>query len=81
MVVSRVDRRPVQMLSAGHVETVFKLSDLGPHGPQILRNECDAVGLLHAQFFCVADADAAAGVGADRGQHRQLVDELRGQRA
>jgi hypothetical protein len=68
-------------LAAGNVQAVFELGDLGAHGAQVLRDQRDAVGFLDAQFLGVADADAAAGEGRDGRQHRQLVDELGGQRA
>ena len=64
MVAAGVDGRAVQRLSAGHVQAVLKLGYLRAHGAQVLRHQCDAVGLLDAQFLCVADADAAAGVRA-----------------
>ena len=64
---------------AGHIETIFKLLDLGAHGAQILGDQSDAVGFLDAKFSSIADADAAAGVGRDGGKHGQFIDQLGGE--
>ena len=79
VVAAGVDGSAVKSLAAGHIESVLELLDLGTHGAQVPRDERDAIGLLYAQFLRVADANAAAGVGSDGRQHRQLVDELSGE--
>ena len=63
-----VDLCAVELLSAGDGETVFVLGEGGTHGFEVLGDEGDAVGLLDAEFLCVADGDAVAGVRGDGGE-------------
>ncbi len=79
VIAAGVDDCAVEVLAAGYVETVFKLLNFSAHRAEILRNKSDAVGLLDAQFFGVADADAAGGVRRDGSEDGQLVDQLRGE--
>ena len=81
MVVAGVDGGPVELLIAGDVEAVLVLGELGAHGAKIAGDKIDAVGLLNAQLFGVADRHAGAGVGGDGGEDGDLVDELRGEGA
>ena len=81
VVAAGVDDGAVQSLSAGDIEAVFELFHFGTHGAEIARDEGDAVGLLDAEFFCIANADAAAGVGSDGGEDGEFVDELSGERS
>ncbi len=64
------------MLVAGDGEAVFVFGEFGSHGAEIFGDEGDAVGLLDAEFFGVADGDAVGGVGCDGGEDREFVDDL-----
>ena len=71
----------MQRLATGHIEPVLDLGHFRAHAAQVFSDQCDAIRLLDPQFLRIADADAVPRVGSDRGKHRQLVDELRGQGA
>src|SRR6185437_12059703 len=73
-----VDDGAVQLLATRNVETIFEFFDFGSHGTQVARDESDAIGFFDPELFGVADADAAAGVGADGGEDGKFVDELSG---
>ena len=62
----------VKVLTARDVEAVFELIHLGTHCAQVADDQGDAVRLLDAQFFRIADTNAAARVGADGGDHREF---------
>ncbi len=81
MISAGIDLGSVKFLSAANIKSVFELFHLGAHGAQIRSNKGDAVRLLDAQLFSVANANALPGVGSDGGQHRQLVDQLRSESA
>ena len=81
VIAAGIDGGPVEGLSAGHIQAIFEFLDFGTHGAEILHYQGDAVRFLDAELFGVADADAAAGVGRDGGENRQLIDELSGERA
>ena len=72
---------PCSFWPPGTLESVFEFFDFRPHGAQVARDQGDAIAFLHAQLPGIADADSAAGVGRDRREHRQFVDEPRGQRS
>ena len=81
MVAAGVDGRSMQSLTAGDIEPVLKLLHVRAHGPQIARDQSDAIRFLDAQFLRIANADAAARAGSDGGKHRKFVDQLGRQRA
>ena len=81
MIAGGVDSCAVERLAAGHVEAVFEFGDFCAHGAEVFGDERDAVGFFDAQFAGVANADAAAGVRRNGREHRQLIDELGGDRA
>lgn len=76
MISAGVDDGSVQLLSSRDVQSIFKFFHLGAHGAEISRDESNAIGFLDAEFLGIADADAAAGVGADGGEDGKFIDEL-----
>ena len=70
---------PWRDLVAGDLEAVGILGECGTHGAEVFGDESDAVGLLDAKLLRVAQDDAAGCEGRNGGEHRKLVDELRGE--
>ena len=79
VVTTGVDDGSVELLTPGDVKTIFKFFDFGAHGAEIACDEGDAIGFLDAEFLGVANANAAAGVGADGSEYRELIDKLGGE--
>jgi len=81
VVSAGIDGGAVQLLASRDIKAIFELFHFRTHGAQVACDQGDAVRLLDAQFFRIANADAAAGIRGDGGEYRQLIDELRRQRA
>ena len=81
MITAGVDLCTVKSLIAGNDQPVLVFGEFGSHGAEVFGDQGDAVGLLDAEFFCIADGDAVAGVGSDGGEDREFVDNLGGQRS
>ena len=77
MVATGIDNSAMELLPARDVETIFEFFDFSTHGAEIACDQSDAIGLLDAELLCVADANAAACIRADRGEDGEFVDELR----
>lgn len=77
MVPAGVDCGAMKCLTAGDVDSVFELLHFSAHCAKIASNQRYAIGFFDAEFFCVANADAAASVGTDGSEDGKFVDELR----
>ena len=71
VIATGVDDGAVKLLATGNIEAIFELFNFGAHGAEIARDERDAIGLLDAQLFGIANANAAAGIGRDGGENRE----------
>src|SRR5664279_3642513 len=81
MVSPGVNLSAMKLLASSHVESIFELFNLSTHCAQIGGNEGNAIRLLDAQLSGVANANALPCIGRNGGENRELVDQLRCQRA
>jgi hypothetical protein len=81
MISARVDHRAVERLSTGDVEAILELFNFCAHRAEISGDKGYAIRFLNAEFFCIADANAAAGIGTHSCEDGEFIDELGGQGA
>src|SRR6516165_9054158 len=79
MIAARVDFRTAEFSggAAFHPQAIGTLFDFGAHALEIFSEGRDTVALLNAQFSGIADLNSLLRVGAQSGEHWQLVDEKR----